>query len=69
MKKTVKYLILASLSFLLVLYFLFVSSIIKLDWNYAHKPMYTYQNPFDWFNYKVKVNYFPRKRFFISTVP
>ena len=36
MKKTVKYLILASLSFLLVLYFLFVSSIIKLDWNYAH---------------------------------
>ena len=47
MKKTVKYLILASLSFLLVLYFLFVSSIIKLDWNYANKPMYTYQNPFD----------------------
>ena len=69
MKKTVKYLILASLSFLLVLYFLFVSSIIKLDWNYAHKPMYTYQNPFDWFNYKVKVNYLKSVNNFGKTSP
>ncbi len=69
MKKTVKYLILASLSFLIILYFLFVSSIIKLDWNYAHKPMYTYQNPFDWFNYKVKVNYLKSVNNFGKTSP
>ena len=31
--------------------------------------MYTYQNPFDWFNYKVKVNYLKSVNNFGKTSP
>ena len=55
MKKTIKFLILGSLPFLFVLYLTFLYSVIKSDWNYAHKSMYTYQNPFNWLEYKFKV--------------
>ena len=55
MKKTLKFLIIGSLPFLFVLYLTFLYSIIKSDWNYAHKSMYTYQDPFNWLEYKTKV--------------
>lgn len=54
MKKTIKFLFLGSLPFLFILYLTFLYNIIKTDWNYAHKSMYTYQNPFDWLEYKTK---------------
>ncbi len=56
MKKTFKLLLFGSLPFLLILYLLFFFNIIKSDWNYAHKSMYTYQYPFNWFSYKIKSN-------------
>lgn len=56
MKKTIKFLLLGSLPFLFILYLTFLYNIIKSDWNYAHKSMYTYQNPFDWFQYKTKAS-------------
>ena len=55
MKKTIKYLLLGSLPFIFILYLTFLYSVIKTDWNYAHKSMYTYQNPFNWLEYKFKV--------------
>ena len=56
MKKTLKFLIIGSLPFLFVLYLTFLYSIIKSDWNYAHKSMYTYQDPFNGLKYKTKVS-------------
>ena len=56
MKKTLKFLIIGSLPFLFILYLTFLYSIIKSDWNYAHKSMYTYQDPFNWLEYKTKVS-------------
>ena len=54
MKKTIKFLLLGSLPFFLILYLTFLYNIIKSDWNYAHKSLYTYQNPFNWLQYKTK---------------
>ncbi len=56
MKKTIKFLVLGSLPFLFILYVTFLYNIIKSDWNYAHKSMYTYQNPFNWLEYKTKAS-------------
>ena len=57
MKKTLKLLILGSLPFVFIFLTVFFINIIKLDWGYAHKSMYTYQLPFDWFKYKLKSNF------------
>ncbi len=54
MKKTLKFLIFGSLPFILILFLILFLNIIKSDWKYAHKSMYTYQYPFDWFTYKIK---------------
>ena len=54
MKKTLKFLIIGSLPFLLILLFTLSFNVIKNDWLYAHKPLSTYQEPFDWFTYKLK---------------
>lgn len=56
MKKTLKFLIFGTLPFLIILIFIFFINIIKHDSIYAHKSMYTYQNPFNWFEYKIKSN-------------
>lgn len=55
MKKTLRFLILGTLPFLSILIIIIFFNIIKLDSKYAHKSMYTYQNPFNWFEYKIKV--------------
>ncbi len=52
MKKTLKFLIIGSLPFLLILLFTLSFNVIKNDWLYGHKSLYTYQGPFDWFTYK-----------------
>ena len=57
MKKTLKLLILGSLPFIFIFLTVFFINIIKLDWGYAHKSMSTYQEPFDWFKYKLKSNF------------
>ena len=54
MKKTLKFLIIGSLPFLLILLFTLSFNVIKNDWLYGHKSLYTFQEPFDWFNYKLK---------------
>ena len=54
MKKTLKFLIIGSLPFLLILLFTLSFNVIKNDWLYGHKSFSTYQEPFDWFNYKLK---------------
>ena len=54
MKKTSKFLIIGSSSFLLILLFIISFNVIRNDWLYAHKPLSTYQEPFDWFIYKLK---------------
>ena len=54
MKKTLKFLIIGSSSFLLILLFTLSFNVIRNDWLYAHKSLYTYQEPFDWFTYKLK---------------
>jgi len=54
MKKTLKFLIIGSLPFLLILLFTLSFNVIKNDWLYGHKSLYTYQKPFDWFTYKIK---------------
>ena len=54
MKKTSKFLIIGSSSFLLILLFIISFNVIRNDWLYAHKPLYTFQEPFDWFTYKLK---------------
>ena len=41
--------------FSLFVVLLFIN-ILVLDWSYAHKSQSTYQDPFDWFSYKVKIN-------------
>ena len=56
MKKTIKFLLIGSLPFLFILYLTFLYNIVKSDWNYAHKSMYTYQNPFNWLQYKTKAS-------------
>ena len=57
MKKTFKLLVLGSLPFIFILLTTFFLSVIKSDWNYAHKSMYTYQSPFNWLGYKIKSSY------------
>jgi len=54
MKKTLKFLIIGSLPFLLILFFTLSFNVIKNDWLYGHKSLYTFQEPFDWLNYKLK---------------
>ena len=54
MKKTLKFLIIGSSPFLLILLFTLSFNVIKNDWLYAHKSLYTFQAPFDWFTYKLK---------------
>ena len=54
MKKILKFLIIGSSSFLLILLFTLSFNVIKNDWLYGHKSLYTFQEPFDWFNYKLK---------------
>ena len=56
MKKTLKFLIFGTFPFLIILIFIFFINIIKHDSIYAHKSMYTYQNPFNWFEYKTKAS-------------
>ena len=36
-------------------FFLFINILI-LDWGYAHKSQSTYQDPFNWFSYKIKIS-------------
>ena len=54
MKKTLRFLVLGTLPFLSILIIIIFFNIIKLDLKYAHKSMLTYQNPFNWFEYKIK---------------
>jgi len=56
MKKTFKFLIFGTFPFLIILILIFFINIIKHDSVYAHKSMYTYQNPFNWFKYKTKAS-------------
>jgi len=56
MKKTLKLLIFGSLPLLLLIIILSCIDIIKTDFKYAHQSFYNYQEPFDWFSYRVKTN-------------
>ena len=56
MKKTLKYLIFGTLPFIFILSLIFFFNIIKSDWTYAHKSMFTYQNPYNWLAYKTKAS-------------
>ena len=56
MKKTFKLLCYASIPLFLFIIIIFSIDILKTDFKYAHQSLYTYQNPFNWFSYKVKTH-------------
>ena len=56
MKKTFKLLCYASIPLFLLIIIIFSIDILKTDFKYAHQSLYTYQNPFNWFSYKVKTH-------------
>ena len=55
MKKISKIFFYIIFPFLSLFIFLLFLNILKLDWSYAHKIKSTYQEPFDWVSYKIKV--------------
>ena len=56
MKKTFKLLLYACIPLFLLIIIISSIDILKTDFKYAHQSLYTYQNPFNWFSYKVKTN-------------
>ena len=56
MKKTFKLLFYGSLPFFLLVIIILCIDVLKTDFKYAHQSFYTYQNPFNWFSYRVKTN-------------
>jgi hypothetical protein len=56
MKKTLKLLFLGSLPLFVIIIIISCFNVIKTDFRYAHQSFMTYQDPFDWFSYKIKTN-------------
>ena len=55
MKKILKFSLIVIISFVLLLLIIFSANVLKKDYKYAHQSFVTFQAPFDWFSYNLKI--------------
>ena len=56
MRKIIKFISISFLPISAIMLILLFLSILRLDYQYAHKSLVTYQKPFDWAIYKLEIS-------------
>ena len=56
MRKIIKFISISFLSISAIMLILLFLSILRIDYQYAHKSLVTYQQPFNWAIYKLEIS-------------